>query len=68
MHEKEIFSGTPASENGPRDLDLRLTFGQHVLRFGKTRANECRRMCVPRILFPRAKRATMSHNVGAPTP
>jgi hypothetical protein len=42
MHEKEIFSGTPASENGPRDLDLRLAFGQHALRFGKTRANERR--------------------------
>jgi hypothetical protein len=31
MHEKEIFSGTPASENGPRDPDLRLAFGEHAV-------------------------------------
>jgi hypothetical protein len=52
MHEKEIFSGTPASENGPRDLDLRLAFGQHALRFGRREPTSAGRLCVPRILFP----------------
>jgi hypothetical protein len=60
MHEKEIFSGTPASENGPRDLDLRLAFGQHALRFGKTRANE-RRAAVRGDLIDRGAGLELHH-------
>jgi hypothetical protein len=45
MHERKYSQARQPLKTGPRDLDLRLAFGQHALRFGKTRADERRRMC-----------------------